>query len=336
MHRSQGWLARACEGTSLEGNLQRDVSSSPLPAPTSRGYVDEADLSRMHALVREAWRRHGPHVECTVGDLDWRLHRRATVDASANIRLWESGGALTGFAWFLPNGDLDILVHPREHCAAVVPEMVAWGEARLRASRNSEQPGRQLHAWALASNEPLSRALRAAGLHPTSACYLHLFRELEAPLGAPSLPRGFQVRAVAGLSEAAARAAVHRAAFGSQRVSTEVYAHLMRGARHYRSELDVVAVAPGGELAAMALGWLDPDNYVGELEPVGTAPAYRRLGLARAVSQEALGRLWAAGARSAIIYALPDNAASVSLYASLGLREIDRNVGFSRPSPPRG
>ncbi len=255
----------------------------------------------MHALVRDAWRQHGPHVECTVGDLDWRLHRRATVDPSANIRLWEVGGALVGFAWFLPNGDLDLLVHPREHCAAVVPEMVAWGEARLRTVGDSEQSSRQVHAWALASNEPLSRALRAAGLEPTSACYLHLFRELEAPLDSPSLPPGFQVRAVTGLSEAAARAAVHRAAFGSNRVSTEVYAHLMRGARHYRPELDVVAVAPEGEFAAMALGWLDPDNRVGELEPVGTAPAYRGLGLARAVSQEALRRLRATGARTAVI-----------------------------------
>jgi len=285
----------------------------------------------MHALVRDAWRQHGPHVECTVGDLDWRLHRRATVDPSANIRLWEVAGALVGFAWFLPNGDLDLLVHPREHSAVVVPEMVAWGEARLRTVDDSEQTGRQLHAWALTSNEPLSRALRAAGLEPTSACYLHLFLELEAPLDAPSLPSGFQVRTIIGLSEAAARAAVHRAAFGSNRVSSEVYAHLMRGAHHYRPELDVVAVTPEGEFAAMALGWLDPDNRVGVLEPVGTAPAYRGLGLARAVSQEALRRLRAAGARSAVIYALPENHASVSLYTSLGFRKLDWNVGFSRP-----
>jgi len=285
----------------------------------------------MHALVRDAWRQYGPHVECTVGDLDWRLYRRATVEPSANIRLWEVGGALVGFAWFLPNGDLDLLVHPREHCDAVVPEMVAWGEARLRTSGGSEQASRQLHAWALASNEPLSRALRASGLEPTSGCYLHLFRELEAPLDAPSLPPGFQVRAVTGLSEATARAAVHRAAFGSNRVSTEVYAHLMRSARHYRPELDVVAVTSLGEFAAMALGWLDPDNRVGELEPVGTAPAYRGLGLARAVSQEALRRLRAAGARSAVIYALPENAASVSLYTSLGFRVLDRNIGFCGP-----
>ncbi len=79
----------------------------------------------------------------------------------------------------------------------------------------------------------------------------------------------------------------------------------------------------------MALGWLDPDNHVGELEPVGTAPAYCGRGLARAVSQEALRRLQAAGARSAVIYALPENPASVSLYTSLGFRELDRNIGFS-------
>ncbi len=301
-------------------------------ALTSRGYAGEADLLRMQALVRDAWRQYGPHVECTVGDLDWRMYRRTTVDPGENIRLWEAGGALLGFAWFSLNGDLDLLVHPREHCATVVADMVQWGEARLHATGGSEQPGRRLHAWALASNEPLSRALRATGLRPSSASYLHLFRTLDAPLDAPSLPAGYHVRAVTGLADAAQRAAVHRASFGSERVTTEVYARLMRSARQYRPELDVVVTAPDGDFAAMALGWLDPDNLVGELEPVGTAPAHRRRGLARAASQEALRRLRAAGARSVVIYALPDNPSSVELYVSLGLRELDRNVGFVRPA----
>jgi len=170
-------------------------------------------------------------------------------------------------------------------------------------------------------------------LRPISTYYLHLFRTLDTPLEAPSVPAGYHVRSVAGPVEAAPRAAVHRAAFGSGRVTTEVYSRLMRGARHYRPELDVVVVAPGGGFAAMALGWFDPDNLVGELEPVGTAPDYRRLGLARAASLEALRRLRAAGARSAVIYALPANAGSVELYASLGFREVDRNIGFVRPSP---
>src|SRR5688572_14332930 len=101
----------------------------------------------MHALVREAWRQHGPRFECTVGDLDWRMYRRAAVDPGANIRLWEAGGTLLGFAWFLPNGDLDLVVHPREHCATVAAEMVAWGEERLRTPGSTDQSGRQLCAW---------------------------------------------------------------------------------------------------------------------------------------------------------------------------------------------
>jgi GNAT superfamily N-acetyltransferase len=214
-----------------------------------------------------------------------------------NIRLWESGGTLLGFAWFLPNGDLDLIVHPREHCATVAAEMIAWGEERLRTSGGTDQPGHQLCAWALASNEPLTHALQAAGLRPISTYYLHLFRTLDTPLEAPSVPAGYHVRSVAGPVEAAPRAAVHRAAFGSGRVTTEVYSHLMRGARHYRPEFDVVVVAPGGGFAAMALGWFDPDNLVGEFEPVGMAPDYRRLGLARRLARSAAA---SAGGRCAL------------------------------------
>ncbi len=107
------------------------------PAPTSRSHAGEADLARLHDLVREAWSQHGPCFECTVGDLDWRMCRRATVDPAVNIRLWESGGTLLGFAWFLPNGDLDLVVHPRAHCATLAAEMIAWGEERLRISGNT-------------------------------------------------------------------------------------------------------------------------------------------------------------------------------------------------------
>ena len=48
----------------------------------------------------------------------------------------------------------------------------------------------------------------------------------------------------------------------------------------YRADLDCVVEAPDGSLVAYCLAWLDDANRVGELEPVGTHPDYRRRGLA--------------------------------------------------------
>ncbi|WP_256561135.1 GNAT family N-acetyltransferase [Pyxidicoccus xibeiensis] len=89
-----------------------------------------------------------------------------------------------------------------------------------------------------------------------------------------------------------------------------------------------VASPTCGELAVFVLCWLDPENAVGELEPVGTAPEHRRKGVARALIVSALHRLEEAGARTALVYAKANNPASVALYTSAGFREVDCNVGY--------
>jgi mycothiol synthase len=138
------------------------------------------------------------------------------------------------------------------------------------------------------------------------------------------------VRAVAGVEEAAARAALHRAAFPHSHNSTEVYERLMTS-RHYRRDLDLVVVAPGGAFASMALAWLDARNKTGEFEPVATDPAHSRRGLASAANQEGMRRLREHGATAAIVYAQAESAASVELHKRLGFMVVDTNQGFARP-----
>jgi predicted N-acetyltransferase YhbS len=50
----------------------------------------------------------------------------------------------------------------------------------------------------------------------------------------------------------------------------------------YRPDLDLYAVSPDDEIAAFTTMWYDQQNRIGMLEPVGTIPQYRNLGLARA------------------------------------------------------
>ena len=48
----------------------------------------------------------------------------------------------------------------------------------------------------------------------------------------------------------------------------------------YRRDLDLVAIAPSGEVAAFTTTWYDDVTHSGYFEPVGTMPEHQRCGLA--------------------------------------------------------
>jgi GNAT superfamily N-acetyltransferase len=94
-----------------------------------------------------------------------------------------------------------------------------------------------------------------------------------------------------------------------------VWYHHIQQAPTYRRDLDIVAVAADGSVAAFCTAWFDDVSRTGYLEPVATVAAHRRLGLARAVILEALHRLRRMGCLVAFVGGYPE--AVNRLYASI-------------------
>jgi ribosomal protein S18 acetylase RimI-like enzyme len=159
----------------------------------------------------------------------------------------------------------------------------------------------------------------------------YLQRDLEHPPELLPLPEGFGYRTV-GPDDVPERVAVHREVWAPSRVTESSYAQV-RAQWPYRESLDCVIESPDGRFAAYCLCWPDDENGVGEFEPVGVRPEFRRRGLGAAVCTFALRRWHEEGGRQAIVYcaSLP----ACALYESVGFHRHATQVGFARPDPGR-
>jgi len=295
----------------------------------ARDFERESDLRLMQEVVRASWRAEKPLVRFHVGDLAWARYQHAGREREWRIRLWEtSEGEPAGWAWLFRPSHADLHARP-EVRRDLVPEILAWLAGEVSDG---------LAVSALDADEETVAALAADGFErrderPFDAMVLPLDRELPEV----RLPEGFRARHVEGEADLSRRVAVHRAAwsvFAPSRVTEDSYRNVM-AAWPYRRELDWVVEAPDERFVSSCLVWLDEENATGELEPVGTDPAYWRRGFGLAVCAAGLGALREHGADTAVVYAteVPGKPPATALYRALGFETRGRHVTFTRGRP---
>lgn len=274
----------------------------------------------MQHLVRRVW---STSCHLHVGDLAWQRYQHAGREAEWVTAVWEAAGEVVAWGWARPgDGCLELLVDPA--WPALAQDVLGWFASVAAVPR--------LSVTVLDAETHLTAALLAGGYaaveQPYSFCYLSRDVGDLPPPG--TLPCGFVARPMSGEAELAQRVAVHRAAWHPSRVSEASYRQVM-AAWPYRRALDWVVQAPDGRFAASCLIWFDEHSRVGLLEPVGTDPQFRRLGLARAVCLAALHALRRSGATMAVVYPVDGHPAypgAVPLYRSLGFTPYARSVSY--------
>ena len=270
----------------------------------------------MQALVSELWRLEGPHVENHIGDLTWMRFQHAGREQEWRFRIWEEDGEPVAWAWLRRPASLGHEIHPRHRGGALHHELLDWFEAGADED--------ELRVSSLTTDRERLAFLRARGyeIEPTARAFAYHLREL-GEMSDPVLPDGYRLRTVEP-ADLEARVALHQVVWAPSRVTVESFTKLQT-VWPYRANLDCVVEAPDGSLVAYSLAWLDDANGVGELEPVGTHPDYRRRGLASAVCRFALHRLQEEGATRAVVYSIAGTEAT-ALYESIGLRQHTRSV----------
>jgi mycothiol synthase len=164
---------------------------------------------------------------------------------------------------------------------------------------------------------------------------IRMVRPLGESIPEPQLPAGFTLRHVAGEHEVEDYVAMHHDAFGTTNMTVEQRLAFMRDAA-YIPELDLIIVSPDGIFASFCVCSVDQEENAlsgqkeGWTDPIGTRPALRRRGLARAVLLAGLQRLRARGMDTAVVGTGSWNVATQRLCESVGFRTLYNVVWYTR------
>jgi ribosomal protein S18 acetylase RimI-like enzyme len=153
-------------------------------------------------------------------------------------------------------------------------------------------------------------------------------RQLSEPIPALKLPQGFVIRPVRGTHEAEAVATMHRAAFGTDYMTTEKRLAIMNTSE-YDPSLDLVVIAPDEAIAANCICSVNQISKVGSTDPIMTHPRFQRMGLAHALLLTGLRLLKERGMISAHLGTSGSNLAMQKTAESVGFTIESKTLWFS-------
>lgn len=286
-----------------------------------RPYDPECDFLRIRDFLSESYARVGR-------PLNWRIERwnyaryfvapmlgtygepvprtedslRAIAQWETLMVVWETAvGEIVGVVNIehphvdhRDYGEMFLQRHP--DYGQLLPEMLDFGEQRLLNPATG-----MVHIYVYESDAALQALLRRRS-------YRHLAEHIGydsvltiGDLPAPDLPQEFTLRSMADVNDIERRREVFGRSFNhpdpADWPSAFSYEELQR-APDYRPDLDLAIVAPDGRFAACCITWYDGRNRLGILEPVGTIPDFRGMGLGREVVMAGVRRAASLGAQT--------------------------------------
>jgi GNAT superfamily N-acetyltransferase len=302
--------------------------------------VTAADVQLMQGLAQRvtAVRPDLVNTDAAFGELAWIWGKGHACDGGTWLRrLWFSGDALVAWGWaYLPHqvrrsdgsvrdvtgAYLGYQVHPGH--AALVDEVIDFYDAVAAGTERTVMPGAAdelaLERWAAHGYQADPASLGDTG------SWTQLNERDLTEVEPPVLPDGFRFRTA---DEAGPQAAVqaHVDAWAPSTYTAEGYEGVRQTAP-YRGDLHVLVQAPDGTMAASTIMWLDEANKTAEFEPVGTHPAYRRLGLGTAMLLHGMQLAREAGSTHMTVACLgaPGHPQARGLYYGVGFRPLSRDV----------
>jgi ribosomal protein S18 acetylase RimI-like enzyme len=263
----------------------------------------------------------------------WRWHGVENLGQGPlekKVCLWETpGGEIVAVLNPEGQGDAFLQIHPNYRPPELERQMLDLAEERLSIEHNGT---RRLSVWAHADDPTPQQELSRRGYTLSGEAEAQRWRDLEDEIPSFSLPAGYGLRSLGEEAELPARSwaswrAFHPNAPDADYEGWEWYRNIQR-APLYRRDLDLVVVAPGGDLAGFCTIWYDDVTRSAYYEPVGVTPEHQRRGLGKALMLAGLRRLQRLEAKIAFVGSYEP--AAHALYASAGFTQFDLCQAWAR------
>jgi mycothiol synthase len=297
--------------------------------PAMRNYQTEEDYWCIREFLRDVSMLNDRHdFAWSLLRWDyWRWHVNENIfhfKLEDVITLWDAKRRIV--AMLNPDGDGEAFfqVHPAYHTPELLSEMLHVAEQKF--PKIKEDGKRELLAWVNAEDSVHKEILTQRGYARSRFLAEHMrSRSFAQPIPDLVSPAGYTIRALGDESELPARSWLSWKVFHPDEPDEkyqgwEWYRNVQR-VPIYRRDLDIVAVAPDGELAAFCTVWFDDITRTAVFEPVGTHPNHQKRGLGKAVMSEGLRRAKRLGATLATVSSYSTGAHA--LYESMGFTDAD-------------
>lgn len=294
-----------------------------------RSYAD-ADLPRAQAALAGWIKDAGPCGYYHVGNLPHWIYAtlRGRRPVGELVQVWEDGAHIAGIGICgLFDAAFQVFAGPTYRGTDAELAMLRVAADTTRRFLKDDPPSEAAVVTDVLSCDNVRLSLLERLGFVRYRLWDHIAeRSLAEPIPEPRLPDGFRIRH-ATVEDAAQLALARNDAFDSGWTAEQYRDEVMRRPG-YHPERELVVVAPGGQLAAFTVVWLDDINRAGLFEPVGTVRAFQRRGLARALMLHGLRVMRGAGmAVASVGYDASNHAAGV-LYRSLGFSKRYETLGY--------
>lgn len=303
---------------------------------THRPYSDAAgDFNRIADFITQNYAHIRTHSTWCIGRFaDWRYalydNKVGAADFwSANAEVWFDGFSRLAGVAISESGDAGFAILTTAGYRFVFGEMLDWVLAHWG------DRGPVLSTELTDRQEAEARALERAGFHDAFTFLTERFDLTRDTSTSQPLEPGFCIVDMATHPDYTQQRLLRADAFRNKsdytehelRRELEFDAH-GRSSPIYHAPTDLCVLAPDGRFASGCEALIDTHNLEADIERVCTHSAFRRRGLARAVTLECLRRLRVMGLRAAYITGYSPEA--IGLYRSLGSASESASHIFER------